>query len=392
MSSRETVRSVLLLLRFPPEFAGGGIQASRLMEQLSERGVRVTALSAVPEDTPAPHREQAFGGEVVRFSLPGSGLVRDMALGVRAAWWLLLHPRWDLLHISSFSWFALLPMLVAKLRRRKILLKTTLLGDRSAFNPSGGRVGARLLSFYARADVIVALSAALEDELRGRPGMRARLVRIPNGVDTGLFRPAEPSERPALRRAYGLPAEACVIVTCGMLNRRKNVAALLLAAGRAQSRPLCLVVVGPRGPEADYQIEIDEAIEALPPGVEARLQGELPPEELARVLRAADVFALVSRSEGLPNALLEGMASGLACIATRIPGSVDVLGAGGGRLVPLDDLSALSAALDDLAGDTEKRLALGREARAAALERYSFASVADRYRELYASMAPGASA
>jgi len=380
------VRSVLLLLRFPPEFAGGGIQASRLMEQLGARGVEMTALSAVPEDADAPRRENAFGGRVVRFAVPGSGLVRDVALSFCAGFWLLVHPRWDLLHVSSFSWFALLPMVVAKLYRRPVLIKTTLLGDKGAFNPSGGRLGARLLAFYERADAIVALSSALEEDLRRRPGVRARLVRIPNGVDTDLFRPVVADEKRQARDAFELPPDAFVVVTCSMLNRRKNVAALVRAAGRSRVRPLCVALAGPRGEEHDYLAEVEEAIAALPAGVEVRLLGEQPPEALARLLRAADAFALVSRAEGLPNALLEGMATGLACIATEIPGSADVLAAGGGKLVPLDDEQALADALDVLAADTEERLRLGAEARTAILEGYSFESVAGRYQDLYASL------
>lgn len=374
---------MLLSLRFPPEYAGGGLQASRLMENLTGRGVEMTALSLVPEGASAPRRESAFGGRVIRFAVSGPGLVRDIGLSLRAGWWLLAHPRWDLLHVSSFSWFALVPMLVAKVFGRPVLVKTTLLGDKGAFNPSGGWLGARLLSLYQRADAIVALSRALEDDLRSRPGLRAKLVRIPNGVDVEFFRPAEVGEKRATRETFGLPQEASIIVTSSMLNRRKNVAALVRAAGGVATRPVCVVLVGPRGTELDYFAEVEAAIAALPEGVEVRELGKLAPERLAQVLRAADVYALVSRSEGLPNSLLEGMATGLPCVATDIPGSADVLEAGGGKLVPLDDEPALSAALEGLFLDAEAASRMGLEARATILEDYSFARIGDQYSTLY---------
>jgi len=383
------IRPVLLLLRFPPEFAGGGLQASRLMAALASRGVEPTVLTAVPEGTAgaaAPRRERVHGCDVVRFSLPGRRLVRDLALGIRAAAWLVAHPCWDLLHVSGWSWFGLPPLLVARLFRRPVVLKTTLLGTRGAFDPSGGRVGAWLLAVHRRVDVIVTLSQALEEDLRARPGLRARTLRIPNGVDVLAFRPAQGAERMLERDAFDLPRDAFVVVTCGMLSRRKNVAALVRAAGRTAVRPLVVALVGPRGDEPDYQAELDAAIAALPAGVEARCLGELPPPALAGIQRAADVFVLVSRAEGLPNSLLEAMATGLPCVATRIPGSADVLAEGGGRLVPLDDEAALASLLDELARDPEARSRLGAEARAKILERHSFERIAERYLELYASL------
>ena len=121
--SRPLLRSRLLLFRFPPEFAGGGIQASRLMEQLAARDVEMVALTAMPPDATAPTDELAFGGRVIRFRMPPSDILRDAALSLRAAFWLIAHPRWDVLHISGFSYFAVLPMLVAKALGHPVLLR-----------------------------------------------------------------------------------------------------------------------------------------------------------------------------------------------------------------------------------------------------------------------------
>ena len=110
------VRSILLSFRFPPDFAGGGLQASRLMEKLGDLGVEVTALTKMPECGVAARDERDFGGRVVRFGTIGSLWLRDILLSLRAAWWLFAHPDWDLLHVSGFSYFAVLPVWLAKLR------------------------------------------------------------------------------------------------------------------------------------------------------------------------------------------------------------------------------------------------------------------------------------
>lgn len=380
------IRSILLLSAFPPDFAGGGLQASRLMQQLGSLDVDMRVLTARPESGAVARRERAFGGEVIRFRVFGGPWGRDLMLSVRAGWWLLVHSGWDLLHISNFSYFGVLPVLVAKLKGKRVLIKTTMLGRNGAFNPGISWPARKLLGTYARADVFVALSQALADDLLAQERVTGRVLQIPNGVDTELFRPAREGERERAREAFGLPRDATVIVTCCKLYPRKNVVSLARAAGRMRERPVCVVMAGPPGSDRAYLDELDAAIAALPEGVEVRLLGSLDPERLAELQRAADISALTSRAEGLPNALLEGMASGLACVATDIPGAADVLADGGGVLVPLDDDDRLAAELDRLAADADLRRRLGEEARKLIEDRYTFKVVAARYREVYDSM------
>jgi len=378
------IRSVLLLFRFPPDFAGGSLQASRLMQRLTaDQGVEMSVLTQRPESGEGLRREQAFGGKVRRFRVFGGLWSRDLLLSIRAGWWLLVRSNWDILHVSGFSYFGVLPVLVAKLKGRPVLIKTTVLGKNGAFNPGKSWIARKLLGTYARADAIVALSQALQDALLAEERIVCEVVRIPNGVDTELFRPARAGEREAARRAFELPLESTVIVACCMLYPRKNVVALVRAAARMQVRPVCVVMAGPQGPDLAYLAELDAAIAQLPPGVEVRLLGSLSPDRLAALQRAADVYALLSRAEGLPNSLLEGMATGLACVASDIPGSSDVLADGGGVLVPLDDDQRLAGEFDRLAADAEERQRLGAAARELILERYAFSRVASRYRELY---------
>ena len=372
---------MLLLFRFPPDFAGGGLQASRLMEQLSRRDVEMRVLTMRTQAGGAL-RERAYGGEVRRFRVFGGPWTRDILLSIRAGWWLLTRGDWDILHISGFSYFGVLGVWVAKLKRKPVLIKTTVLGKNGAFNPGGSWPARKALGSYARADAIVALSEALEDDLRANPRVD-RVIRIPNGVDTDRFRPARAGERERARERFGLPGDGLVIVTCSMLYRRKNVMALVRAAAAMRHRPVHLVMAGPPGPEPDYLRELDEAVAALPEGVTVELPGSLDAEALAELHRAADLFVLMSRAEGLPNALLEAMASGLASVASDIPGSADVLAGGGGLLVPLDDDPGLAALLDRLAADPAERGRLGAEARRRAESDYSFSSIAERYRQVY---------
>ena len=70
-------------------------------------------------------------------------------------------------------------------------------------------------------------------------------------------------------------------------------------------------------------------------------------------------------------------------MASDIPGPADLLAAGAGLLVPLDDHGQLARELDRLASDPLERQRLGSQARKLVDERYAFRRVAERYRALY---------
>jgi glycosyltransferase involved in cell wall biosynthesis len=102
-------------------------------------------------------------------------------------------------------------------------------------------------------------------------------------------------------------------------------------------------------------------------------------------LRAADVFVLPSRREGLPVALLEAMACGLPCVASRLPGSTDTIIDDGvnGVLTPPGDAGALAAAIASLLSDPARARRLGAAARATITHRFSSGTIADRWLDAY---------
>ena len=77
------------------------------------------------------------------------------------------------------------------------------------------------------------------------------------------------------------------------------------------------------------------------------------------------------------------MASGLPSIATRIGGCLDVMTEQSGLLVPPDDVPALAAALDDLAGDAARRAQFATAGRLRVLDHFEFAVTAARLQQIY---------
>jgi glycosyltransferase involved in cell wall biosynthesis len=107
------------------------------------------------------------------------------------------------------------------------------------------------------------------------------------------------------------------------------------------------------------------------------------------LLPAADVFALPSLSEGLPNALLEAMACGVACVATRV-GGIPELSPGGRaiELVPPGDARGLASAIGRLLDNPELRRRRGAVVRRVALRRFSLRLMQDHTLALYRRYIP----
>lgn len=100
--------------------------------------------------------------------------------------------------------------------------------------------------------------------------------------------------------------------------------------------------------------------------------------------RRAAMFVLPSRVEGMSNALLEAQAWGLPCVVSDIPGNRCVVDDGqNGRVVPVDDATALAAAILQLLDDPALRSELGHQARGRAEREYDIHRVVDRLVKLY---------
>jgi glycosyltransferase involved in cell wall biosynthesis len=126
-------------------------------------------------------------------------------------------------------------------------------------------------------------------------------------------------------------------------------------------------------------------------GLEGRIRCVERTYEIERFHRAADIFVLPSIREGMPNALLEAMASGTPCIATRLEGVTDMLieHERNGLLVPPQDAAALQAALRRCFEQPEWARGLGAEARRTVSERYGLDRTAAQYLIAYEELEGG---
>jgi glycosyltransferase involved in cell wall biosynthesis len=228
-----------------------------------------------------------------------------------------------------------------------------------------------LRGLWRRAAALVVKSQGEVDLLR-RTEPSLNPILIGNGVDTTLFRPPE-FPRP--------PASVVRIVCVARLIERKGQKFLLEAVKflREEGVNVHLTLVG----GGDGRPQLEWLAQALRVADRVTFAGEKSREELPALYREAEVFALPSFNEGMSNAMLEAMASGLPVVVARTPGVAEVVVEGENGLTHAwADQAALNRHLLHLARDPALRARLGRAARAQA-ETLSWAEAARQYRLLF---------
>jgi glycosyltransferase involved in cell wall biosynthesis len=344
------------VLHVDPErgWGGGEVQVLGLIRELGRRGHTAT-LAADPAGRIGRAAADA-GVAVVPLPIANHADLRA-ALALRR-----LVAGHDLVHFHTARAHALAPWCPRRVRR--------IVTRRMDYVPRGGPY-ARLL--YNRAvDRVIAISEGVRAALL-QAGVRADRIRVvPSGVDVATFADVRPGTRTAMRTAWGIGADATVVLVVGALERRKGHAVLLDAARRLRSTraDLRLVFCGAGSERAHL-----EAAAADMPGavVFAGFRSDV-----AACLAAADVVALPSLHEGLGVAALEAMAAGRAVVASRVGGLGEVVVADEtGLLVPPNDPQALAVALDRLAGDPSLRARLGAAGHARVVARHTMARMAE---------------
>lgn len=331
----------MVCFQAPPVYGGAGAQALALASRLMHRGCEVDLLTG--NQLLAERRATVDGVVVLR--APAERLVRrlprrpaEIVRTLLFATWLLyrlVRRRYDVYHVHGNYWFSLAPALIARLTRKPLVVKVTRLGDDDAETVARKRFGlfplGWLYSFPTRsAAAVVALSGEIGRRHCSR-FPRVPVLSLPNGVDVQRFA-ATPERRAAARAALEIPADAIVALFVGYVTSRKGVPELLEAwhelasrQGNAARRAILLIV----GPESGVYRELDPeagaaAAQRTNDGV-LRLR-HVGLEGMPSIYAAADVLVLPSRSEGMPNCVLEALAAGLGIVASRVPGVIEAAG------------------------------------------------------------------
>ena len=230
------------------------------------------------------------------------------------------------------------------------------------------KVDRRILAARAsRAACVVACNPDVADELSGSS---AKVFMVPHGVDLERFHP-EPSP----------DSQVLHIVAVGRLVEKKGFHVLLAAVARLQIQ-FRLTIAG-EGPEQD---RLEYLIQQSGIGSRVQLCGPTSHDQLPKLYSSAHVLvapSIVDRSgdrDGLPNVVLEAMASGRPVIGTSvgaIPSAVAPQETG--LLVPPDDAASLAAAIQELSRDRHTLRRLGEAARQRVERDYDIRRCTERF-------------
>lgn len=203
-----------------------------------------------------------------------------------------------------------------------------------------------------------------------------KLTVIPNGVDVAKY----PAARQADLQQFGLPAGRRAITTIGRLEHQKGLDWLLDAAPSVLNRlpGYDLLLVGD-GPE---RAKLEALARSSATADRVHFAGWRP--DVREILAASDLLVLPSRWEGMPNVVLQAMATRLPVVASDVEGVRETLGPlAEGQAVSFGDTSGLVNAITRLLTDAELRSGVGKANRQRVAEHFAWERIVAAYQDLW---------
>jgi glycosyltransferase involved in cell wall biosynthesis len=241
-----------------------------------------------------------------------------------------------------------------------------------------------------RTDAIVAVSARLARDLPTTiRAPSARVVCIPNGIDTDSYRPRPDSG--AIRRELGLSPNVPIIGSIGRLEAIKSYDTMLRAFAEFlqtdAGSDAALVIAG----DGSERQALDRLIDSL--GIRSRTHLLGWRDDVHDLFSAFSVFTMSSKSEGTSISLLEAMSSGLSPVVTDVGGNAAVLGPSLAHgLVPSGQPGALAAAWNNMLSNPNLRARTGNLARERVQRAFSMVQMIRGYESIYERARLGRSA
>jgi len=370
---------------FPPDYSGAAKQAVAVARELRRRGHSIDFVAV--RHASLPQESEYDGFRVTRIYEGAGNRHRELSL-----WRRLVKLLWDrrgsfdVLHSHGAYYTNAVVGPLGRLFGVPSLVKASLAGDDLAGLgiSLSGRVHAKMLSLVDR---YVAISGDLVREMKAMGLDERKIVPIPNGVEIDRFRRFVGAERSGVRAELDLPQDRSIVLSVGVLDERKNMGWLAeeWVKSKGFGTGAMLALVGPRA-RSDVDGSYYEACVTLE--MEAphllRVCGGAS-RSIEKYFGVADVFVLPSLNEGLPNVLLEAMASSLPCVVTNVSGSMDVVTEGGtGWLFPVGNALEMGDRIRRAMGKDGREV--GMQARGLIERRFSINRVGAQYENTYKEM------
>jgi len=382
----------MMIPRIPPAFSGAGKRGWGMAKAFVERGHRVTVFTYTTEPAPGEPgnirivrvprwQRRHLDRKIFRRA-------RVVALGASVALDFVKHVRGDAPDVILQMACDPGPQLIAPaawILGIPLIAESTLFGADDPQTIRRSRCGFLRHALLRGADRMVSISPKLHEAAVDSGLDPSRCVIIGNGVDLKRFSPPSLPERAVIRGRLGLAAEDFIVLSVGAVCERKGMLPLVQAfvpLGKADSTAR-LVIVGPlreAGADGGYLGELRRVVSEEGLENQVVLAGEQT--NVDEWHKSADVFVLLSRSEGFGTVVLEAMACGVPLVLREIPGVTQFIvgNTSGATLVRSDE--DVTLALQAVRGN-ELPLEAGQNLRRRVEQNFSDEAICDRYLSLF---------
>ncbi|MCH8052915.1 MAG: glycosyltransferase family 4 protein [Planctomycetes bacterium] len=232
---------------------------------------------------------------------------------------------------------------------------------------------------------IVSVADAMTDQaVAAGIAPRDRYTTIHSGMQTEWFTPDEDKRRVA-RQKWRAHDDHIVVGTVARLFRNKGYEQLIpaMADAAAKDERLRFVWIGDGADRDSYLDQLSHV------GIRDRvtLTGLVPPDEVADRMQGFDMLVHCSQWEGLPRTVVQALLLEIPAVSFDIDGAPEVVIDGEtGKLVPLNDIPALSAAMLHLASNPQDGRSMGRAGRERCLSMFNHHHMVDQLESLYSDL------
>jgi glycosyltransferase involved in cell wall biosynthesis len=374
------IKIAMLSARYYPIQGGAEIQCRRLAQELSK--TNTASLILTQKLSNLRSREVIDNLPVYRVGLPVQGKIGSLFYLCSGLWWLIRHRAlFDLIHAHLASAPAVLGAIASLIVNKPVILKIAGSRQTGDIATSSSTWYGRLKLYFIRnsIDHFVCPSDEIKKELILFRFPENKIKVIPNGIDIDKFSPAAKDDKILLRKKLAINPDAKVVLFTGRLEPGKGLEILLdawehIEQETAAIKP-CLIVLGTGSLFASLSKRASRLRSVTFQGWQ---------DDVLPFIKASDIFVLPSSGEGLPNALIEAMSCGLACISTNIGGVNEIITSGeSGILINPGDGAELYRVLQDMINSPESAQSLGKAARKFVENNLSLKMVGKSYLNLY---------
>jgi len=382
VSESRRLRVIMMVNEFAPLKVGGGErQAERLSIQYVKQGICVGVLTRKLNGL--LDYEERDGFWIRRIPQFGWGKLKSLSFILGILYFLIrTHRNYDIVYAHLAFSPAIAAAIIGRLLGKPVIVLFGNSGEYGEVETAKATIRGRLkLSMLRKwVDLNIVLDRHMKTEVISAGFDPQKVELVANGIDTTEFYPSEDKE--GLKKSLNLLGKT-VVVFVGRLEPQKAVPLLLSAFSTAvASHPSMVLLVVGNGPDRSSLELLAKQL-----GIKDKVTFVGNVADVRNYLQAGDIFVLSSVSEGMPNALLEAMATGLACVVTNVGAADFMLGDGEcGILIPPEEKDPLAEAMISLFLNPDGREKMGSKARKRAINHFDIRVIGGQYEEIFRSL------